>query len=51
LQELLPKRAKLSPTAFTEIVKFLRLAQESNVCAAEAAVLAVQFASPTPPTG
>jgi hypothetical protein len=31
----------------TEIGDFIRLAQESNVCAGKAAALAVQFAPPT----
>ncbi len=43
LRELLPQRTKLSPAAFTKIGDFLRLAQKSNVCADEAAALAVQF--------
>ena len=46
LRDLLPQRLKLAPAAFTEIGKFLRLAQESNICAAEAEALAVQFAPP-----
>jgi tetratricopeptide (TPR) repeat protein len=47
LHELLLQRGKLAPAALTEIGKFLRLAQESNVCADEAAALAAQFAPTT----
>jgi len=39
--------SKLSPDARTQILNFLRLAQELNVGANEAAALAVQFA-PSP---
>ena len=49
LTELLPQRAKLAPSVFAEIGDFLRLAQESNVCADEAAALAVQFGPPPSP--
>jgi hypothetical protein len=51
LRELLPQRAKLAAAAFSEIGDFLRRAQESKVCADEAAALAVEFAPPPSPAG
>jgi tetratricopeptide (TPR) repeat protein len=51
LHELLPQRAKLTPAAFIKIGKFLRLAEEANICADEAAALAVHYAPPPSPSG
>ena len=51
LDEMLPHRAKLPVSSFGKIADFLRLAQESNLCADEAAGLAVQFAPQDLPAG
>ena len=44
LQEFLPRLGEFSAMGRTMALNFLRLAQKSNICAEEAAVLAAQWA-------